>query len=77
MRPRSRNWRKNQNLDFKEIELSYCRHSICLQKTSILIIKKPSKLDEKMTELCPINVLAQKWHLTYFVPIDGHFGHMF
>ena len=30
-----------------------------------------------MTELCPINVLAQKWHLTYFVPIDGHFGQMF
>ena len=30
-----------------------------------------------MTELCPYNVLAQKWHLTYFVPIDGHFGQMF
>ena len=30
-----------------------------------------------MTELCGINILAQKWHLTYFVPIDGHFGQMF
>ena len=30
-----------------------------------------------MTELCPINVLAQKWHLTFFVPINGHFGQMF
>ena len=26
-----------------------------------------------MTELCQINALAQKWHLAYFVPIDGHF----
>ena len=26
-----------------------------------------------MNELCPINVLAQKWHLAYFVLIDGHF----
>ena len=26
-----------------------------------------------MTELCPINALAQKWYLAYFVPIDGHF----
>ena len=25
----------------------------------------------------PINVQAQKWHLAYFVPIDGHFGQMF
>ena len=30
-----------------------------------------------MTELCLFNVLAQNWHLTYFVPIDGHFGQMF
>ena len=30
-----------------------------------------------MTKLCPNNVLAQKWHLTYFVPIDAHFGQMF
>ena len=30
-----------------------------------------------MTELCQINVLAQKWHLTNFVPIDGNFGQMF
>ena len=29
----------------KEIELSYCHHSICLQKTSIL--KITSKLDKK------------------------------
>ena len=26
-----------------------------------------------MTELCPINALAQKWHLAYFVLIVGHF----
>ena len=26
-----------------------------------------------MIELCPINIFAQKWHLAYFVPIDGHF----
>ena len=30
-----------------------------------------------MTELCPFNVLAQKWHLTYFVPIYGYFGQIF
>ena len=30
-----------------------------------------------MTELCQFNVLAQKWHLAYFVPIDGHFGQIF
>ena len=29
-----------------DIELSYCHHSICLQKTSILE-KRPSKLDKK------------------------------
>ena len=30
-----------------------------------------------MTEPCQFNVLAQKWHLAYFVPIDGYFGQMF
>ena len=30
----------------KEIELSYCHHSICRQKTNILN-KRTSKLDEK------------------------------
>ena len=30
-----------------------------------------------MTELCSINVLAQKWLLAYFVPSDGHFGQTF
>ena len=24
-----------------------------------------------MTELCPFNVHAPKWHVVYFVPIDG------
>ena len=24
----------------------------------------------------PINVQVKKWHLAYFVPIDGHFGQM-
>ena len=41
------------------------------------IKEKNVKIGLKMTELCLINVLAQKWHLTYFVPIDGHFGQMF
>ena len=27
-------------------------------------------IGRKMTELCPFNVLPQKWHLVYFVPID-------
>ena len=27
-----------------------------------------------MTKLCPFNVLVPKWHMTYFVPIDGHIG---
>ena len=26
-----------------------------------------------MTKLCPINALAQKLHLAYFVTIDGYF----
>ena len=30
-----------------------------------------------MTELFRINVLAQKWHLAYFVTIDGYFGQLF
>ena len=30
-----------------------------------------------MTELCPFNVHVPKWHLVYFVAIDGHFGHFF
>ena len=30
-----------------------------------------------MTELCPFNVNAPKWHLASFVPIDGNFGQMF
>ena len=30
-----------------------------------------------MTELCQFNVLADKWHMAFFVPIDGHFGQMF
>ena len=52
--------------ELKEIELSYCQHSICLKKQAYY--KKNVKIRWKMTELCPINVLAQKWHLTYFVP---------
>ena len=27
-----------------------------------------------MTKLLPFNFYAPKWHLAYFVPIDGHFG---
>ena len=27
-----------------------------------------------MAKLCPFNVHAPKWNLTYLVPIDGHFG---
>ena len=27
-----------------------------------------------MTKLCPFNAHVPKWHLAYFVPIDGHFG---
>ena len=27
-----------------------------------------------MTYLCPFNVHTRKWHVAYFVPIDGHFG---
>ena len=38
---------------------------------------KNVKIGWKMTELCQITVLPQKWHLTYFVPIDGHFSHIF
>ena len=30
-----------------------------------------------MTELCPFNVHAPKWHLAYFVPIDVNFGLFF
>ena len=30
-----------------------------------------------MAELFLFNVHAPKWHLAYFVPIDGHFGQMF
>ena len=33
-----------------------------------------SKLDEKCPSYAQVNVLVPKWHLTYFVPIDGHFG---
>ena len=33
-----------------------------------------SKLDEKLPSYVQVNVLVPKWHLTYFVPIDGHFG---
>ena len=33
-----------------------------------------SKLDEKWPSYAQVNVLVPKWHLTYFVPIDGHFG---
>ena len=33
--------------ELEEIELSYCHHSICLYKTSILEKKIMSKLDEK------------------------------
>ena len=33
-----------------------------------------SKLDEKLPSYVQVNVLAPKWHLTYFVPIDGHCG---
>ena len=52
---------------------SYCHHPIFLQKTSIFT--KNVKIARKMAELCQFNVLAQKWHLTYFLPINGHFGH--
>ena len=33
-----------------------------------------SKLDEKYPSYAQVNVLVPKWHLAYFVPIDGHFG---
>ena len=33
-----------------------------------------SKLDEKLPSFAQFNVLVPKWHLAYFVPIDGHFG---
>ena len=32
-----------------------------------------SKLDEKCPSYAQVNVLVPKWHLAYFVPIDGHF----
>ena len=54
----------NTKIWLKGIELSYFNHSM---------FSKNVKIGLKMTvmPLCPINVLAQKWHLTYFVPIDG------
>ena len=30
-----------------------------------------------MAKLCPLKVLAPKWHLAYFGPNVGHFGHIF
>ena len=45
----------------------------CLLKTSILE-KRISKLDEKLPSYAKFNVHAPKWHLAYFLPIDGHFG---
>ena len=36
--------------------------------------KNNVKIGRKMTKLCQFNVLVPKWHLAYFVPIDGHFG---
>ena len=33
-----------------------------------------SKLDEKLPSYAKINVLVPRWHLAYFVPIDGLFG---
>ena len=33
-----------------------------------------SKLDEKGPSYAKVNVFVPKWHLTYSVPIDGHFG---
>ena len=37
------------------------------------------KLGEQLTSHATLNdnVHAPKWHLAYFVPIDGHFGQMF
>ena len=31
----------------------------------------------KMAKLLPWEARAPKWHLAYFVPIDGHFGQVF
>ena len=59
---------KTKKSELKKIELSYCHHSICLKKIAFITIGM-SKFNE-----CPFNVLAQKWHMAYFVPIDGHFG---
>ena len=61
---------QKQKSELKKIELSYCPYSMSLQKTSIFM-KITSKYDEND------RVLAQKWHLAYFVPIDGHFGQVF
>ena len=33
-----------------------------------------SKLDENDQVMPKLTFLCKKWHLTYFVPIDGHFG---
>ena len=55
----------------KVIALSYCHHSICLEKKRI---KNWIKNDRVMPILCScpkVTVLA------YFVPIDGYLGQMF
>ena len=31
----------------------------------------------KNDQVMPINVHAPKWHMTYVVPIDGHFSQIF
>ena len=60
----------------KEIELSFCIHSIRLDEIVILVYSFV-KIGWKMAKLWPWEARAPMWHLAYFVTIDGHFGQVF